>query len=352
MKKTLLSLLTLMLGIGANAQFTSSNAPTIGDQHTMYLLDSNAIDYASETGMNAAWDYSSTTGYDGETRKISILDAADTTGNGTFSTSTEAFDIEDFFINYMTKDASGKKGQGFIFNAEGIDAGIVVAKFDDGTPEQLYNYPFDVGSIATSSFEGVVTLDLGGGPVNLGLTGNSSTTVDGKGMLKLAENDYTNVLRYKLVDTMGIILDSTDNDYDPDVQIVRVQYEYYKHDLSELPIFTFTDIVFKYVGDTVNLGHLTIVLSYDDPSTVGISSNKLEQTKVYPNPTDSKLNIQLPSSVADANVIITDAQGREVYTSTANSIINGIDVSSLNVGVYFVNIENEDYSVTKRVIIN
>lgn len=350
MKKTLLSLFTLMLGLGANAQFTDSNAPSIGEHHTLYLLDSNATDYALETGNNAVWDYSATTGYNGETRKISIRDAADTSGNGTFNTSTQAFDIEDFFISYSTSDASGKKSQGFIFNAETIDVGIVIAKIDDISPEQLYTYPFDVGSVATSNFEGVVTLDLGQGPVDLGLTGNSTTTVDGEGTLKLAGDDYSNVLRYKLVDTMGIILDSTSN-YDPDVQIVRVQYEYYAHDISNLPIFTYTDIVFKYVGATDNLGHLTIVLGNDDP-TLGVLSNKLEATKIYPNPTNSKLKLQLPSSVTNANVVITDAQGREVYTTGINSVVNTIDVSALNEGVYFVNIANENYAVTKSVVIN
>lgn len=351
MKKTLLSILTIMLGVGVNAQFDEGNSPAINDELTLFLLDSNATDYASEIGNNAVWDYSATTGYNGETRKLTIRDAADTSANGTFSLSTEAFDIEDFFINYMTKDASGKKSQGFIFNAESIDAGIVIAKFNTATPEQLYTYPFNVGSIATSTFEGVVTLDMGGSLADLGLTGNSTTTVDGVGTLKLAQNNYSNVLRYKLVDTMGIILDSAGLiNPDPEVQIVRVQYEYYDHNISKLPIFTYTDIVFKFVGETDNLGHLTIVLGYDNP-TLSISTNKLEQTKVYPNPTDSKLTIQLPSEIADANVIITDAQGREVSSAAINSIVKTIDVSSLNQGVYFVNIANKDYSATKTVVI-
>lgn len=352
MKKTLLSLLTLMLGIAANGQLTEANAPAINDQSTLYLLDSNATDYASEIGNNAVWDYSNVTGYTGETRDITIMDASDTSSNGTFNTSTDAFDIQGFFVTYLTNDASGKESQGFIFNAVDLGIGAVVGRFDDATPEQLCTYPFNVGSVATSNFVGVVTLDMGTGPVNYGLTGNSATTVDGEGTLKLAGNDYSNVLRYKLIDTMGVILDSAGNSNpDPDVQIVRKQYEYYDHSLRNLPIFTYTDVKFTMVGDTVPVGHFTIVLSNDDPALVEVSSNELEQTKIYPNPTDSKLNIQLPSSGASANVIITDVQGRKVFANKINSMVNSIDVSSLKGGVYFVNIANGDSSVNKTVVI-
>lgn len=349
MKKTVLSMLALFFGIGAHAQFAESNSPSIGDHLTLFLLDSNATAYDAEVGSNAVWDYSTTTGYNGETRELKISDAADTSAGGTFSTSTEAFDIEDFFISYMTKDASKKESQGFIFNAEGIDAGIVIAKIFDSIPELLFTYPFNVGSVATSNFGGVVTLDLGGGPVDVGLVGNSYTTVDGEGTLKLATNDYSNVLRYKLIDTMGIILDTITNQ-DPDVQIVRVQYEYYKHDLSNLPIFTYTDVAFKYVGDTVNIGRLTIVLGLDDP-TASLSKNVLQATKIYPNPTDSKLNIQLPSLIEDANMVITDVQGREIYKKALSSIENVVDVTSFKSGIYFVNIKDKGYSITKKVII-
>lgn len=351
MKKILLSVLTLVLGMSANAQLTIGNSPAIGTQQTMYLLDSNATDYASVIGNNAVWDYSNVSEYSGESRTLSILDATDTTNFGTFNTSIEAFDIEDFFITYMTNDGSGKESQGFIFNAEELDLGAVVARFDNSTPEQLCTYPFDVGAVATSNFDGLITLALGPIPSDYGLTGTSTATIDGEGTLKLAGNDYHNVLRYKLVDTFGVILDSAGSPNPiPDVQIVRKQYEYYDHNTSDLPIFTLTDVVFKFTGEVDNIGQYTIVLSYEDPSTVGLSSNKLSSTKIYPNPVSSKLNIELPSTVESANVSITDAQGRSVLVSSVNGV-SSVDVSTLREGIYFVNIDNENYSITKRVMI-
>lgn len=343
MKKNLLLVASLFIGATAIAQFTQSNSPAIGDGATLYVIDSLAPSFASETGPNANWNYGNVAGYGNVTRNISGMDASATSNASNFPIATVSVDMEGFLQTYSNSSATELTGYGFVFNEPNV--GEIVAKYDTD-PAILFNYPMDETSpIITDNFSGNLDYVLGA-PQTSPLTGNVTAQVDGKGTLTLANNAYTNVLRYKIIDTINTNLSLLG-----DVQMVRVQYEYYDHAQSKLPIFIHTSIDFKTLTGTV-LSESNLVMSLEDPSTlVGLSENELAKTSVYPVPATDVLNIQLPSSVEKANVTISDAQGRQVYSTALNASVKSIDVSNMKKGMYILNISSEATSVTKNIVI-
>ncbi|MFT7153526.1 MAG: hypothetical protein ACI9Z7_000583 [Alteromonas macleodii] len=71
--------------------------------------------------------------------------------------------------------------------------------------------------------------------------------------------------------------------------------------------------------------------------TVGIEEGELSGVEVYPNPASDFVTVAIPASVeglVEMNVL--DALGHLVYSKTANSGVNQLDVSALSSGIYFL----------------
>jgi hypothetical protein len=344
MKRNLLLVASVFFGASAFAQsLTSANAPAVGDNIVLYIVDSMAPNLASETGASATWDYSATLGYENETREITMLDPAMTGNASSFPISTEAQDLEGFLLNYTINSPSGRESQGFVFTEQSL--GEVVARLDVDAA-QTHVYPMNISSpVIIDNYSGEVDISAPFAQTSA-MTGTLRAEVDGQGTLKLANNDYNNVLRYKIIDTMNVTVVPLGA-----FELIRLQFEYYDFTSGNLPIFVHTRFVIGQPGGAP-IQDVTLVLSKEQPAQfVGLAANVLEQTSVYPNPANDNLNIQLPASIASAQIVISDALGRQVYTSTLSSAEKTIDVSKMNKGIYFVNISNDVYSTTKSVVI-
>lgn len=351
MKKGLLVIASFFIGASLSAQFTHDNLPTVGTSQEMVVMDSSTVNYANIKGEGVVWDYSQAVASDTLFTTLSMVDAADTSNMGMFNLSEVAYDIEGFFMSYMTSDENGRKGQGFIFNGDPLgELGDVVAKYDNLTNSALGNYPFDFGDVVVSQFEGTVELVISQDP--LPLEGDSKVEVDGKGTLKLFENTIEDVLRYAIIDTMYVYLtEATEEEPAMRVLITRSQYEYFKHEVSNFPLFSHTKVTFEEEIEEGIYGEFSVVLAYQgDVDVSSIAKNALDLTTLYPNPATDLLNINLPSSVESAQVTITDALGRVVMTTEAQGTTS-VNVSSLEKGTYFVRIAAEDTFTTKTVVI-
>lgn len=343
MKKNLLLVASLFVGAAAFAQFTETNSPADGDGITLFVIDSLAPNFASQTGANATWDYSTYSGYNNEVRNITAVDAANSPNGSSFPNATVSIDMEGFLKTFSGSSATELTGYGFVFEEPSI--GELVAKYDTDQAI-LYSFPMDENSPAiTDNFSGTLDYVLGI-PQTVAFDGGLEAKVDGKGTLKLADNSYNNVLRYRITDTINTTLMVIGP-----VQMIRVQYEYYDHAQSSLPIFIHSSIDFTSTGGA-SLSSSRLVMSLEDPSTfVGLSTNELAKTSVYPVPATDQLNIELPSTVETANVTISDVQGRQVYSTLLNGGKKTIDVSNMNKGMYIVKITSDATSVTKNIII-
>lgn len=348
MKINLLLVASVFFGASAFAQFEESNSPAVGNGIQLFVIDETAPSYDSFTGTNVVWDYS---GYESDStiRVVSVSTAGSTSDGSDFPAATEAIDVEGFMQTYSSTSATEATGHGFVFREPSVDR--VIAKYTTNKAI-LYKYPMDENSPEIrDTVEGILSFTLGGIPQSPTLTGYLNAKVDGKGTLKLATNEYEDVLRYKITDTLNATLPAMPPFFPnpTPVQLIRVQYEYYDHSVGNLPIFIHSSIDLD--AGIIQMPTTLIMSKEYKASTSDLSKNDLENTSVYPNPANENLNIQLPSSIESANVRITDALGREVYISTLNSEVKTINVSHLNKGMYFVNISNNVYSTTKNVVI-
>jgi len=79
-----------------------------------------------------------------------------------------------------------------------------------------------------------------------------------------------------------------------------------------------------------------------------------DMIKVYPNPTNGLLNIQINNYTDVLNIQIFDLNGRRVFSQIVNdfSIERKIDVQSLQKGIYLLKIDGVDLAFTKKIVIN
>lgn len=79
----------------------------------------------------------------------------------------------------------------------------------------------------------------------------------------------------------------------------------------------------------------------------GISKNSEMQLKLYPNPTSKLLNFQITE---DASVSIMDIAGRLVLSQKINKGHSTISTAHLKTGCYFVKVETETNSFTRKLV--
>jgi hypothetical protein len=71
---------------------------------------------------------------------------------------------------------------------------------------------------------------------------------------------------------------------------------------------------------------------------------------LYPNPAHDIVNIQLPDNASDAEIIVTDIQGREQIRLTSNLGQAEMDMSHLAKGVYLIRLYTEAGSGIQKLI--
>ena len=88
-------------------------------------------------------------------------------------------------------------------------------------------------------------------------------------------------------------------------------------------------------------------------STVGISTNRTARIKVYPNPATEQLSIDLELNDASVKFKIISLTGQVVENSDLTSGKNNVDVSSLNSGVYLLQLKGAGGNLeTIRLVID
>lgn len=346
MKRLLLlpALTALSLSAWAQADYTNSDEAAVGTTGVLYVVDSNATNYAATTGSGVTWDYSSIGGYNGETRDIAITDATMHTNASDFPTATHALSIEDFITNFYSVTATEKQMKGFLYNEPTF--GELKAIFEDNNAHQL-DYPFSLGNTITDDFSGSMNY-VYVIPQSNAATGSIGVEYDGNGTLMLEGTTLTDVIRLKVIDTTSFTSPLGE------VEFIREQYEYYHFATSNLPVF---------VHATVNISgpielDFSLVMSHVDPSVdLGVEEvTELNKVSVYPNPNNGEFNINVSTTGAQKlDIQVMNAIGQVVESrnvaakSGANTIkFNGAD---WNKGIYFVSINNGETKMTKKVLI-
>jgi hypothetical protein len=169
-------------------------------------------------------------------------------------------------------------------------------------------------------------------------TGNVTATCDGSGTLKLnAATTLTGVLRYKLVDHVSATVPLIGQ-----VDMDRVQYEYYDFATSNLPVFVHSSLTISIGGSPTTQ---YIVLSSVAPDDyLAVNNNETIDFQMYPNPATGE--VTLSGLTGNETIQITDMAGRVVVSTTATGATTKVAIDGLKAGVYSVMINNSVQRLT------
>ena len=81
------------------------------------------------------------------------------------------------------------------------------------------------------------------------------------------------------------------------------------------------------------------------------SQEALNSTKIYPNPASESLNIDTPKSIGSYNINIYNSIGERVLSSNRNSEMATINITSLGIGAYFVEVIADGKRNIRKIII-
>ncbi len=76
--------------------------------------------------------------------------------------------------------------------------------------------------------------------------------------------------------------------------------------------------------------------------------------RIYPNPSHGLLNIAINNYTDSLSIRLFDINGRKVYEKSMPNfrILETIDTSQFQSGIYFLKVEGNDINVTKKIILN
>ncbi|PHR49245.1 MAG: hypothetical protein COA32_04115 [Fluviicola sp.] len=89
-------------------------------------------------------------------------------------------------------------------------------------------------------------------------------------------------------------------------------------------------------------------VTIDDVSITDYTKNAL---KVYPNPASINIVLEVNESYLEADVYIKDSKGAKVFKSKIESIVSDLDISNLENGIYFLEVESTKGRLIKKIIV-
>lgn len=273
----------------ANAQVAiTKNIPPVGTKYTHGMLGSGSVSTMPETGAGKVWDYSSINVPQNTAALFEVVapssmpsDIQTAVPNAEFAvlldlpaSSEQKYSVYDESNDTLYRVLNQVK-TGQTFTPLYNSAGI----------EMMFNTPFN------GSFQ----------------RGTTTYEYAGYGTLKLGANTYDDVVMFELLDGG-----------------TTTAYFFYQ----VLPFY------FRIGGITPN-GAIEEYRIADN--TTGIQEFEKNIISVYPNPTNSTLNIEVKET---ANIKIVNMLGATVATQQLNAGTNSINVSSLTNGIYFIQSSN------------
>ncbi|MFM7668202.1 MAG: T9SS type A sorting domain-containing protein, partial [Bacteroidota bacterium] len=97
-------------------------------------------------------------------------------------------------------------------------------------------------------------------------------------------------------------------------------------------------------------------LNFDPSVGLDEESSEINGISLYPNPANNETNIEFNlQSKSDVTITVADLSGKTVSTTELTNVLNGansakIDCASLNSGIYYVTINTNNSSVTKKFV--
>jgi len=116
-------------------------------------------------------------------------------------------------------------------------------------------------------------------------------------------------------------------------------------------ISNFADTISKACGIFRDGEAEDYLITLKSKGTTDVSSYSIEVLAVYPNPVDNFFNIKLLSNQSeDLHIEIHDEFGRSIYVDKPKSNHVTVNTSEWISGVYFLTIQNQNFSAAKRIL--
>lgn len=127
-----------------------------------------------------------------------------------------------------------------------------------------------------------------------------------------------------------------------------------KGDFNGVSDYNFNDF---YPSEGVNYYRVKQVdydgmLSYSLVKSVVFMTNVLASSKIYPNPANETLTIEIPFNTDNVNYKIIDLSGGVVKAGIFHSDKTNLDIQDLKKGVYMISLSNSTVNQTHRLIVN
>jgi hypothetical protein len=87
------------------------------------------------------------------------------------------------------------------------------------------------------------------------------------------------------------------------------------------------------------------------PVTTGVEENVSESISVFPNPSNGKFTVRVPTSINDYRITIFNLVGKTIYQYSGNGKTQ-IEVPNASVGLYLLVIESNKKILTQKIIFN
>jgi hypothetical protein len=316
MKKIYFSLLSVVAGLGMNAQtLTQANhAPASGDTYSM-TASSSTVAGPGSPGAGVTWNFSNlslsstVTAYTGTTSTNTTYAPANIVVNGS---SGEA--------NYLLSSSSDLKYYGGNIIIGGFPATITYT-----APAFYAAYPMSLNTFTTATTGGTLSALSNNGT----FTGNSSVIADGTGTLMLPGKTFTNVLRVATSQTINFAV--------PGVGIsngllIQNTYDFYTAG-KKAPVFSIAMSTVSAPPLISTTSQTVVNIASDYMTGINKHNTIVENVTVYPNPASSFVMFAAENSNA-ALLTVYDINGKIIdQKNLANGQLK-LDVSNYANGLY------------------
>lgn len=100
-------------------------------------------------------------------------------------------------------------------------------------------------------------------------------------------------------------------------------------------------------NNTCNLPSSVFLITATEPEP----DVAVTQTKVFPNPTDAELMIEIPAASLPAEVTVVNTLGQRVFSGLAKEDRMVIDTGSFHNGLYFVDIRTQNATIRRKIVV-
>jgi len=120
-------------------------------------------------------------------------------------------------------------------------------------------------------------------------------------------------------------------------------------DLQEKTSVNLKDGPYVFESDNGTFADRFFLIFQRQSFRLSLDETVLESISLYPNPTKGQITIISPNTLIE-NITLFDLQGREVVSKNETGTSVRLDISQLQSSVYFVKIDTQEGTITKRIL--